>query len=407
MTTHDIANPPTHFTGELKDWIYQLLRWLFRVRTQLTVRGSRALRRATQPVRHDLPPGSESSSQALATLFLYSPYQRPYLLHLAESMKAVGNVQVRTYDVLKQRESGFVKRKLNEVRNHGIGFHSFPFHTRQFPGTLHHVLVNHGLDSGKYDGLGSFCFGPGRTLDKNRRRLYDFLLAASPWSLALACDEVPEYRGRVLHCGDWRADAVISAGREPARRRAALDIPAQANVVGIGSTHGRYSTFHRYGNQLFELLAAGGDETVFVIFFHEYERAQQKDLYDALCRYCRQNRRVRIVANEEFEPSLAACDLLISDAGSTSLYYALLGRPMAYLPLDHTSMLPDYPIMTLYPHVHNVDSLMDSAPLIRALHSSSGSLLSPPDWFIERLYPKGSNFADLSQQALRTLFATI
>ncbi len=276
MTTHNIANPPTHLTGQLKDWIYQLLRWLFRVRTQLTVRGSRALRKATHPVRHDLPPGSESSSQALATLFLYSPYQRPYLLHLAESMKALGNVQVRSYDMLNKDES-YLSRKLNEARNHGIGFHAFPFHTRKFPGTLHHVLVKHGLDSGKYDGLGTYCYGPGRTLDKRGRRLYDFILTSSPWTQALGIEEVPAYRERLLLCGDWRADAVISAGREPARQRAALGIPAQANVVGIGSTHGPASAFHRYGDQLFELIAASGDETVFLIFFHEYERAQQKD----------------------------------------------------------------------------------------------------------------------------------
>jgi len=132
----------------------------------------------------------------LATLFLYSNYQRPYLFRLANSIKTFGNVEVRSFDVLEK--TGFINRVLLTAKNHGVGFHSYPFRTERLPGTLHHSFISHGIDNGRYDELGSFCFGPGRMLGSGRKRLYDFILVSSAWSQEMAHIEVPEYDGRVL-----------------------------------------------------------------------------------------------------------------------------------------------------------------------------------------------------------------
>ena len=219
--------------------------------------------------------------------------------------------------------------------------------------------------------------------------------------------EVPEYDGRVLVAGDWRADAVRCAGRSPADNRTLLGIPDGVKVVGIVTSHGGRSTVGQFGYQLLETIISCRDNAFFLIFFHEYERVAQQELFEAVQRHCKANHNVRIVSDEGFEASLAACDLLISDYGSTSLYYSLLGRPMVFLPFDESFMLPAFPTMTLRKHVHTVLSLADSVPLINEVVGSSSKLLRPPPWFIERLYPQGGRFQELSKKALKTVFSSM
>ncbi len=343
----------------------------------------------------------------LATLFLYTNYQRPYLVHLADSIKALyDNVEVRSFDL--REEPRKIKRLALMAQNHGIGFHAYPFRTETFPATMHHVYVMHGLDNGRYDKLGSFSFGAGRVLGKSRKRLYDFLLVSSPWSRELAHLVVPEYTGKVLVTGDWRADAILCASNSPARNRAIIRIPERVSVVGIVSSHGTSSTLRQFGHQLIDTITSCHKNTVFMIFFHPYERIEQPELFESLQRYCQDHKNVRIVSDNQFEASLAACDLLISDYGSTSIYFSLLGRPIVFLPFDESLMLANFPTMTLRQQVQTAPSLTDSIPFIEEVNGRGNNrLLCPPQWFIQQLYPDGSNFSALSKKALETIFSSI
>jgi len=394
----------SHFFSKIIILFQRIFFLVLKLRSRLFARLLLFLPKLSIRELHDNPSVPGRKKRLLATMFLYANYQRPYLFHLANSIKALGKVEVRNIDI--SEEIGLIKRSLLAARNHGVAFHSFPFHTGRYPGTLHHVFISHGIDSGRYDELGSFCFGAGRMLGTDKNKKYDFILVSSAWSQEMAHIEVPEYDGRVLVVGDWRADAVIRAGSNPVETRALLGVPDGVAVVGIVTSHGSHSTFRRFGHQLLDTIISCPDNVIFMIFFHEYERVAQPDLFEAVQQYCKANKNVRIAADELFETSVAACDLLISDYGSTSLYYSLLGRPMAFLPFDESFMLPDFPTMTLRPHVHAIRTLADAVPLIHEVTDSNNDLLRPPQWFIQRLYPKGDNFSELSKKALETVFQT-
>lgn len=355
---------------------------------------------------HDNP-SSGRKRRMLATFFLYTNYQRPYLFHLDNSIKALdANIEVRSFDIREVPKK--IRRVTLMAHNHGVGFHACPFRTEDFPGTLHHVLIQHGLTAGRYDELGSFSYGSGRLLGKHRKRLYDFILIPSPWDRELIHIETPEYTDRVLMAGDWRADAILCAARNPIGNRIFLGILEGVPVVGIASSHGVHSTLRQFGNQLFDTIRTFQKDVIFMIFFHEYERVAQKDLFESVSLYCDTHKNVLIVPDEKFDASLAACDLLISDYGSTSLYFSLLGRPLVFLPFDESFMLPDFPTMILRQQVQTSSSLADSVLFIEEVvrAQNDNHLLRPPEWFIQRLYPHGINYPEFSQKALQTIFSS-
>ncbi|MDB4528360.1 CDP-glycerol glycerophosphotransferase family protein [Pseudomonadales bacterium] len=390
---------------KLKEAALTVLFWFFKKRSELFRFLYISIKKIFALLFQATKSASSQEPGSRATVFLHSDYQKPYLINFEKTIEAMGDVKFCSIDIAGEKQ--LAKRVFLTAKNHGVGFHACPFRTGRFPGTLSHILVSHGLDGGRYDSLGSFGFGSGRVLGRKSQRLYDFLLVASPWSQELAYREVAEYSGRVLVTGDWRADAIIDAAHAPVENRASLKIKIGNTVVGIASSHGPHSAFRKFGHQLIETLSAFGDDVSFLIFFHEYEAIFQKPLFELVREHCKNNMNCQIVPVKRFEQALVVCDLLISDYGGTSLYYSLLGRPLLFLPFDESFMLEDFPTMTLKQCVKTVPSLLDAIPYIGKACEPKNNILSPPDWFIQRLYPAKSEFSLLSKKALERVFSDI
>ena len=138
---------------KLKEVALTVLFWFFKKRSELfrfiyiSIKKILALSFQEKKSVYSQEPGSR------ATFFLHSDYQKPYLMNFEKTIEAMGDVKFSGIDIAGEKH--LAKRVLLTAKNHGVGFHAYPFRTGRFPGTLSHILVSHAFDGGRYDSLGS------------------------------------------------------------------------------------------------------------------------------------------------------------------------------------------------------------------------------------------------------------
>jgi hypothetical protein len=288
--------------------------------------------------------------------------------------------------------------------DHGIAFQSQPFLTRMFPATRSHVLVVHGLDNGRRDDLGSFSFGAGRTLSKTGERLFSSFLVNTPWSVEAATAEVPLYASRIFVQGDWRVDAL----REFAKRKDLIDnyfgLKPNLATIGLYTTHGEGSAFRWLSKDLIRVLTELSRSTNVMMFFHPLERQNQPDLFLKVRNLCAQNKRIRIIEKDEIEQGLSACQLLVGDMSSLSLYFSILSRPILFTPFEKSQLTPGFPGEALAHESTMLTAADELIDMIKAniFGSASDRLPIPSLEFRERLYPSGLCFANAAPIAIRS-----
>ena len=96
-----------------------------------------------------------------------------------------------------------------------------------------------------------------------------------------------------------------------------------------------------------------------------------------------------------------AADLMISDHGSLSLYYAALDKPLAYVDLD-SNLLPHSPLMTIHRSSFQLRDPWDAWPLIRSLHDGClQSRINPQH--VQRLRGGAGRYDELARKAILAL----
>lgn len=334
-------------------------------------------------------------------------YQRPYLRHISAVLEThFPETRITQLDLKSIPSRSGRLRKMMGI--YDLAFHSWVFGTRSIPAAGMHVNIAHGIDAGRFDALGSFSFGPGRLLKPDGKRVFDYVLTSGPWTAELAEEEVPAYQHRVLIVGDHRADRIrrLALDIKPCRKVLALN--PDRPTIGISSTHGHGCLAKLLGSDILRILEDFKTSAQFIVFFHPFERIEQPSLYAAIQKYCSENQHaVLAMDGEAFDTHVAVCDAMIADIGSTSLYFSLLGKPMAFAALGMHPMLPHFPLMTLSHLVNEVSHTGDIGDFINGVVDGASWILSPPEHFIERLYPRGSNSSTLTREALAKILGSL
>lgn len=372
-----------------------LERWLRSHARNALSRSLTAAGRRIRRLRPDLP---------LHVGFLLShPYQRSYiesLLAIAEGLPVLNCSRIISGSA--QSLSLPFRQKAS---NYDYILHSHPFQTEPFyQQDIRHILVLHGPHAGFFDELGSYSFGRGRLLTREGRRIYDRLWVTSAWDRELAENEVPEYIGRADVIGCQRRDRIFSLEAARPSTRESIGLATHEKLVLIASTHSGKTLLGEHFDLLTGLISTEIPNTKYHVIIHPFASKNHPGKLEKILSICAESRgRVQMANQSQLEESLVAADLMISDHGSLSLYYAALNRPLAFVPLK-SNLLPESPLRTVYQDSRHVSDAHEAEALVRSLHAGADDS-GLPEQVLRRLRLEAGRFPELSEKALSSLVA--
>jgi len=179
-------------------------------------------------------------------------------------------------------------------------------------------------------------------------------------------------------------------------------LEAHERCVVIATTHSGRCLIANHFHDLVTLLETEIPGIRYQVVVHPYAASKYPDQYTHLTRLCeRHGPRVQIADQRRLDELLVAADLMISDHGSLSMYYALLRRPLAYVSLDDR-LRPDFPLMSILKSSFRLRHLREAFDLIHAL--AEGRLQSQMNpGVLDRLDRFGGPFEEQARKVLESL----
>lgn len=243
----------------------------------------------------------------------------------------------------------------------------FPSH---FYGALFHagspkIFTTHGIQAGcKIFGGNNYAYS-WKALRSPRRTYYDAMFAAheNERQIALADSWGRSLGPRIVVVGDPVATQLIRANECRDSIRSKLGVPQQAKVLLIISTWGENSLLKQMGTQLLgQMDKIAGHFTVFI---SAHPRCRLDREVSILLDRIQSSSIITVPTGpDSWRDYLAASDLAVSDRTSLSLYFALLNKPLAYIPIIDSSVLPESPLRELYDLCPRVNPDLPLAPQI-------------------------------------------
>jgi len=136
--------------------------------------------------------------------------------------------------------------------------------------------------------------------------------------------------------GNLRADELIRLNQEREAVRQQLGLQKKDRVLLICSTWGPDSLIQRFGTTLLKEISNISETYKVYLLIHplndRVEFSGRSTILECLDVYERNGIARRVDPKESPLPYLVAADIVLSDHGSLSLYYALLERPLLFVP---------------------------------------------------------------------------
>lgn len=210
-----------------------------------------------------------------------------------------------------------------------------------FPPFVRKIYINHGIWAGKINNqLGEDgVYGPSRTNRPRSSPMYDLMFTSSVYEKEYAARCNPALTGRLVVVGSLKGDAILASQqtrRHQIRREKGFkhdDI-----VVHIMSTWGSSSLFQTVGEQLLAEAAKLRKKYRFVFSLHprhdEFGDREGRRRKDVLERVIKMGMLVN--GGADWGDYIVAADIAVSDHTSLSLYYAVLGKPLIFVPVSST-----------------------------------------------------------------------
>lgn len=209
--------------------------------------------------------------------------------------------------------------------------------TRWFHPDIPKINYGHGLTSGKSHGSGgSWAFGQ-NALDRKGSPLYDLMFVESSYYQNISIQENPALQGRLAVVGSLMADKLILLNQEREIVRRKLSIQKEEQVFVIFSTWGPQSLIQRFGVTLLESIPDVAENFKVYFILHPLndrdEFAGKGTILELLADYTGNGIAERVNSATSWFPYLVAADVVLTDHTSLSLYYALLDKPLFFVPL--------------------------------------------------------------------------
>lgn len=224
--------------------------------------------------------------------------------------------------------------------------------TRWFHPDIPKINYGHGLTSGKTHGPGgSWHFGQ-NALDNHGRPLYHVMFVESAHFRNIALGENPALDGTLAVVGSLTADRLLALDQQRNDVQRKLGIGLKKPVFVIFSTWGPGSLLQRFGLAVLNQLPDLAQQYQIFLIIHplndQDEFPDKLAILERLEEYKRGGLALRVEPDESWVPYLAAADIVLTDHTSLSLYYALLERPLFFVPLDTNAITQESVIWEFY-----------------------------------------------------------
>jgi len=218
-----------------------------------------------------------------------------------------------------------------------------------FAGARARVHIQHGVGAGKLVFGQDFTYGPRWTLWEGQPK-YDLMLEASHHVRRQAIAGCPALIPVITVVGDLRADQLLAAASHRHAHRARLGLSPGDVAVLFMSTFGPHGLLGSGGLALIDqTLRLGGPYRPLLTAHphvwtgrHDHRRRLAAVLAPRQC-----DGLLVCGPYDECAPYLAAADVAVVDHSSLGLYYALLGRPLATVPVPARLVNPAAPLTIL------------------------------------------------------------
>jgi hypothetical protein len=262
----------------------------------------------------------------------------------------------------------------------------------RFPRLIPRLRIQHCMATGKRIGGEWYRYNPALCLDRRGRPVYECIFEASEAIRALAVAEVPALAGRIAVVGDLDADRLLArqGDREACRRE--LGLGPDDRVALIWSTWGPGALIRTMGEALLaeaERLQKEGPWR-FVLSVHPEHWLAGGESFRAQVRGFEDRGLVVRPAGVSFYEPFVAADAMISDHTSLAAMYALLGKPLAFVPVGAEYLSPESTLGRLHalcPHVKSpadLEEVLDGDFPLAGMRELTDELTSEPGRAAER-----------------------
>ena len=206
------------------------------------------------------------------------------------------------------------------------------------------IYISHGIETGKrFDGK-PYTFGR-RALNHSGGVRYSRLCTSSHSNQTGGLKQNPILRGTVAVTGILRFDKVLTLLDQRETIRQTLGFEPNEKVVQVVSTHGEHCLFRTMGDAILRQARELQGEFRFIFILHPIEHRPRidgkRDWGQYLQEQCQQRGITFLAPDEAFEPSLVACDVMLTDHTSLALYGAMLRKPLVFVPVPEDALEKD------------------------------------------------------------------
>ena len=203
------------------------------------------------------------------------------------------------------------------------------------------LFIHHSYDSGKKANGADHRYGAPFVLDEQGESLYSAYLEMSEATRERVEAELPALAGRIRVVGDLMADRMFDATTRRDEVRAELGFSPEDRVVIMMSTWGAESMMEAMGETLIEAAEGLVGTYRFVLSTHPNHWTgpySEKHPWGDRLLATRANGFDVITPDDDWTRFAIASDAAISDHTSLAVTYALLGRPLFFVPVDEAVM---------------------------------------------------------------------
>jgi hypothetical protein len=244
------------------------------------------------------------------------------------------------------------------------------------------IYISHGIETGKRV-LNDEPYTFGRTaLSHSGRVRYSRLCTSSYSNQARGLKQNPILRGTVAVTGILRFDKVLTLRDHRETIRQTLGFQENETVVQVVSTHGEHCLFRTMGDAILKQALELQGEFRFIFVLHPNEHRNRTDGKRNWGQYlqeqCQKHGIIFLAPDEAFEPSLVACDVMLTDHTSLALYGAMLRKPLVFVPIPEDALERDGLIWRLMEMslVIKQDSSDLRDCLLKAMHRPPSDMLA-------------------------------
>ncbi|MDO9256099.1 MAG: CDP-glycerol glycerophosphotransferase family protein [Bacteroidales bacterium] len=197
------------------------------------------------------------------------------------------------------------------------------------------IFIGHGIESGKLVEGERYGFGSRALTADGSRSRYSRMCAVSYLEQKLAAKQTSVLNDTIVVTGSLKADKVIVMKPQRNEIRYRRGFKSDDTVVLVMSTWGPNCLYQRMGNAIVAQALRLKEEFSFIFTMHPNEHrpvASPERNWGEYMKAFRKDGFVVLDANEEFETSIVASDVILTDHTSAALYGVVLGRPMVYVP---------------------------------------------------------------------------